>query len=141
MLSGLFDVVLLVVHDKRLLISLLVAVLAAGTIVMFAMPYLTGDNLSRRMNAVGAERAKIRTRERERAAHGDGIALKKTPTAAVQNLVEGLDLKRWLGTDSARSNLVLAGYPTRRRWGRSCFSGWSRRSRLGSFRSSMCFSS
>jgi tight adherence protein C len=110
MLSGLIDIVLLVMHDKRLLISILVAILAAGTIVMFAMPYLAGDNLSRRMNAVAIERSKIRTRERERAARGDGIALKRTPAAAIQNLVEGLDLKRWLGTEGARSKLMLAGY-------------------------------
>jgi len=110
MLSGLIDVVLLVLHDKRLLISILVAILAAGTIVMFAMPYLAGDNLSRRMNAVAIERSKIRTRERERAARGEGIALKRTPAAVIQNLVEGLDLKRWLGTEGARSKLMLAGY-------------------------------
>jgi tight adherence protein C len=110
MLSGLIDVVLLVLHDKRLLISILVAILAAGTIITFAMPYLAGDNLSRRMNAVAIERSKIRTRERERAARGEGIALKRTPAAAIQNLVEGLDLKRWLGTEGARSKLMLAGY-------------------------------
>ncbi len=110
MLTGLIDVVLLVLHDKRLLISILVAILAAGTIIMFAMPYLAGDNLSRRMNAVAIERSKIRTRERERAARGEGIALKRTPAAVIQNLVEGLDLKRWLGTESARSKLMLAGY-------------------------------
>jgi tight adherence protein C len=110
MLSGLIDVVLLVLHDKRLLISILVAILAAGTIITFAMPYLAGDNLSRRMNAVAIERSKIRTRERERAARGEGIALKRTPAAAIQNLVEGLDLKRWLGTENARSKLMLAGY-------------------------------
>jgi tight adherence protein C len=110
MLTGLIDVVLLVLHDKRLLISILVAVLAAATIVTFAMPYLAGDNLSRRMNAVAIERSKIRTREREKAARGEGIALKRTPAAVIQNLVEGLDLKRWLGTENARSKLMLAGY-------------------------------
>jgi tight adherence protein C len=110
MLTGLIDVVLLVLHDKRLLISILVAVLAAATIFTFAMPYLAGDNLSRRMNAVAIERSKIRTREREKAARGEGIALKRTPSAVIQNLVEGLDLKRWLGTESARSKLMLAGY-------------------------------
>jgi tight adherence protein C len=93
-----------------LLISILVAVLAAATIVTFAMPYLAGDNLSRRMNAVAIERSKIRTREREKAARGEGIALKRTPAAVIQNLVEGLDLKRWLGTENARSKLMLAGY-------------------------------
>jgi tight adherence protein C len=110
MFSGLMDTILLVLQDKRLLIAILVAVCAAGTLVMFAMPYLEGSNLSKRMNAVAIERAKIRTRERERAARGDGIALKRTPAAAIQNLVEGLDLKRWLGTDTARTKLILAGF-------------------------------
>ena len=110
MVSAAFDLILGVLHDKRILISLLVAIFSAATVFMMAMPYFQGDNLGKRMNAVAIERAKIRTREREKAARGDGIALKKTPAAVIQNLVDGLDLKRWLGKDDARSKLVLAGF-------------------------------
>lgn len=110
MLSQAMDLLLLVLSDKRLLVTVLTATAAAGTVLTLALPYLTGDNLARRMKTVAVERSVIRIRERERASRGESLAHRQTTKAYMRRIVESLDLKRWLSTEGARSKLVMAGY-------------------------------
>lgn len=96
--------------DPRFVTMLLTAVAVIATIYSVAMPYLSNDNLDRRMKTLAIERGQIRAREREKLARGEKVNLRPTPKAFMQRIVEGLDLKKWLGEDKIKATLVQAGY-------------------------------
>ena len=107
------DIVLLilrVIHDPRLLTTILIAIAAAATVLTLAMPVMQNDGLLRRMNNVALERSKIRARERERAAKGDAVSLRQAQNATMKRVVDIFNLSRWLGTEDARARLTMAGY-------------------------------
>lgn len=97
-------------QDVRFITTLLSAIAAMATVITFAMPYLSNDNLQRRMKSVAIERDKIRAREREKLAKGEKVALRSTPKAYMQVVVENLNLKKWVGEEEARATLVQAGF-------------------------------
>jgi tight adherence protein C len=97
--------------DPHFMAMLLVAVAAAATVFTVAMPLVEGDSLTRRMKAVALERDKIRARERERLAKGQQkVSLRQAPKAYMKQVVDRFKLSDWLGTESARNQLVMAGY-------------------------------
>jgi tight adherence protein C len=96
--------------DGRFMTTLFIAIAVMATIYTLAMPFLSGDNLDRRMKTLAVERGQIRAREREKLARGEKINLRPTPKAFMQSIVERLDLKKWLGEDEAKAMLVQAGY-------------------------------
>src|SRR4051812_34767916 len=110
MLTTFLDFVRALIQDPRLVVMPLTALGAGATVITLAMPLLQADGLDKRMKNVAIERSKIRARERERAAKGDSIALRQSPRAYMKQIVDSLDLSRWLGMDDARSRLVTAGY-------------------------------
>ncbi|WP_204278890.1 hypothetical protein, partial [Klebsiella aerogenes] len=57
---------------------------------------------------VSDEREAIRRRERERLA--TKVTLRTEPKAYMRRVVEQFDLNRWLGTDTAKRKLLMAGY-------------------------------
>jgi tight adherence protein C len=89
---------------------ILIVIAAIATVLTFTMPILQGDGLLRRMNNVALERSKIRAREREKAAKGEAISLRQAQNVAMKKLVDMFNLGRWLGTEDARSRLMMAGY-------------------------------
>ena len=97
-------------HDTQFVATMLAAIAAMAAVFTVAMPYIAGDNLDRRMKTVAIERNKIRAREREKLARGERAALRKSPRAYMQNVVEQLNLRKWLGEDMARAKLIQAGY-------------------------------
>src|SRR6185312_6996784 len=97
-------------QDVRFLTTVFTAIAAMATVITFAMPYMSNDNLQRRMKSVAIERDKIRAREREKLAKGEKVALRSTPKAYMQIVVENLNLKKWLGEEEIRSTLMQAGY-------------------------------
>jgi tight adherence protein C len=97
-------------HDTQFMTTLLTAIAAFAAVYTVAMPYVTGDNLERRMKTVAIERSKIRARERERLARGERVSLRQSPRAFMQSIVEQLNLRKWLGEDKNRVMLVRAGY-------------------------------
>jgi len=97
-------------QDVRFLTTIFTAIAAMATVITFAMPYLSNDNLQRRMKSVAIERDKIRAREREKLAKGEKVVLRSTPKAYMQVVVENLNLKKWLGEEEIRSTLMQAGY-------------------------------
>src|SRR5689334_304616 len=109
MLRTIIDLVLQVMHSPRLIAMILTAIGAGATVLTLAMPLLAGTNLNTRMKAVAAERTKIRQRERERATKGDAT-LRQSPKTYMKQIVDSLDLGRWLGTTDAREKLQSAGY-------------------------------
>src|SRR5918911_4199737 len=97
--------------DPHFMAMLLVGIAAAATVFTLAMPLAERDGLGRRMKAVATEREKIRARERERLAKGQPkVSLRQTPKAYMKQVVDRFKLGDWLGTESARNQLVMAGY-------------------------------
>lgn len=97
-------------HDTRFLVMLFAAIAAAATVLTLAMPLLATNALPRRMKAVALEREKIRQRERERLSRGEKVSLRQTPKQYIQDVVERLNLKKWVGQEEARLKLIQAGY-------------------------------
>lgn len=97
-------------QDPQTLVTLCTSIAAMATVFSLAMPYMSGDNLGRRMKNVAIERNKIRARERERLAKGERVHLRNTPKAYMQMVVEQLNLRKWLGEEQMRATLVQAGY-------------------------------
>ena len=97
--------------DPVVLASILAALAAAATVVTIAMPLVEGDGLNRRMKAVAVERDKIRARERDRMTRGQQKAiLRIEPKAYMRNVVDRFKLGDWLGVESAKKKLQMAGF-------------------------------
>ncbi len=84
---------------------------ACAALIAAALPWIEPDPLAKRIKAVGVERERIRLREREKLNVSDRrSALRARPSGLVKRLVESLDLTRWLGTETAKAQLAMAGY-------------------------------
>jgi tight adherence protein C len=78
-----------------------------------ALPFLEKEELAQRMKEVAVERDRIRARERERLAQGDAGKrgpLRYESKAFIRQLVDDFNLTTWLGTDTAKRQLQMAGY-------------------------------
>lgn len=96
------------VFDPRFMGIALTAVAAAATAFAVAQPFLETDTLAKRMKLVSDEREIIRRRERDRLANK--ATLRIEPKAYMKRIVEQFDLRRWLGTDTAKRKLLMAGH-------------------------------
>ena len=97
--------------DGQFLLSILVAVAAAATVLTLAIPLTEGNALQKRMKNVALEREKIRSRERDRLNRpADKVTLRQEPKAYMRRIVDQLKLGDWLGTENARKQLTMAGY-------------------------------
>jgi tight adherence protein C len=97
-------------HDPRFLAMCFAAIAAIATVVTLAMPLLAGDSLEKRMKAVALEREKMRQRERERMTRTEKVALRTSPKAYMQTVVDRFNLSKWVGQEAAREKLLQAGY-------------------------------
>jgi tight adherence protein C len=90
---------------------MLAAIGCAATSFAVIVPMLQTDNLSRRIKAVSDERERIRQRERERmAAKETKTPLRVRPSNLLKQLVETLNLRSWLSTETAKETLAKAGF-------------------------------
>ncbi len=105
-----FDLIISVMHNPRLLSMIFAAIAAGATVLTLAMPLIAGDALPKRMKSVALEREKIRQRERERLARGEKVVLRQSPKQYMQDAVERFNLKKWVGQEEAREKLIQAGY-------------------------------
>ena len=97
--------------DLRVLLALVGGVAVAVTIMTVAAPLLEGNVLGKRMKSVASERDRIRARERDRLARQvDKVSLRQEPKAFMRNIVERFKLGDWLGTETAKRQLVMAGF-------------------------------
>jgi tight adherence protein C len=104
------DLIIEKMHDPRFLAMCFAAIAAIATVVTLAMPLLVGDSLEKRMKSVALEREKMRQRERERMARNEKVALRTSPKAYMQTVVEQFNLSKWVGQEAAREKLMQAGY-------------------------------
>lgn len=104
------ELLIATMHDRELMIRILIGIAVGATVFTLAQPLLTGVDLQKRMKAVATERAKIRERERARLNSGDRVNLRQTPRAWIESVVTSLRLREHLGQDEAKLKLVQAGY-------------------------------
>jgi tight adherence protein C len=107
------DQVLAKLGDPQFLVTLLVSLGCATTVLLAFVPLLQKDDMSRRIKAVSTERERIRVRERERLAASNGqskVTLRYKTGGATKQLVEALQLNSWLNTDTAKLKLAMAGF-------------------------------
>ncbi|MET3889662.1 tight adherence protein C [Bosea sp. OAE506] len=99
------------VVDSQFLLALFAAIAAAATVLTIAIPLTEGSNLQKRMKNVATEREKIRARERERLnRQTDRVSLRQEPKAFMRRIVKQFKLGDWLGTETAKNQLAMAGY-------------------------------
>ncbi|WP_419952201.1 type II secretion system F family protein [Methylobacterium sp.] len=94
--------------DPRFIGMVLAGVAAAATAFALLQPLLEPDKLNKRMKLIGEEREELRRRERDRL--NNRSTLRVAPKAYMKRVVDQFNLSRWLGTDTARQQLVMAGY-------------------------------
>jgi tight adherence protein C len=94
--------------DPRFVGSALAAIAAAATAFTVVQPFLEPDKLGKRMKLVSDEREILRRREREKIASKG--TLRTEPKAYMKDVVDRYNLRRWLGTDTAKRKLLMAGY-------------------------------
>ncbi|AWN44248.1 type II secretion system F family protein [Methylobacterium durans] len=94
--------------DPRFIGVALTGVAVAATAFAVLQPFLEPDVLAKRMKLVSDERELMRKRERERLS--TKATLRVEPKAYMKRVVEQFDLHRWLGTESAKRKLMMAGY-------------------------------
>jgi tight adherence protein C len=95
--------------DPRFMGTVLAGVAAAATAATLVQPFLEPDRLDKRMKAVGRERDRIRQRERDRLNGKTSLRHESTKTYMKQ-VVERFRLGDWLGTETAKAHLAMAGY-------------------------------
>jgi len=97
--------------DPRFLGMAFSGIAAAATAFALLQPLIEPDRLGKRMRMVGEERDELRQRKRERLSNTAGKAtLRVAPKAYMKRVVEQFNLNRWLGTETARQQLLMAGY-------------------------------
>ncbi|HEV2573324.1 type II secretion system F family protein [Methylocella sp. CPCC 101449] len=97
-------------NDPQVLLTLVIAVACAAAVITIGLPLLETDTLNRRMKAVGTERERIRARERERMKNSQKVTLRQQPKAYMKQIVDQFNLSKWLGTDSAKEQMAMAGF-------------------------------
>lgn len=97
--------------DRQVLLGILVAIATIATVITVAMPLLQTDKLEKRMKAAASERERIRNREREKLYEASSKAsLRREPKAYMKQIVDRFKLSKWLGTDAAKSQMIMAGF-------------------------------
>lgn len=107
------DQVLAKLGDPQFLVTLLVSLGCATTVLLAFIPLLQKDDMARRIKAVSTERERIRMRERERLAAANApqkLTLRYKSGGLSKQLVDALSLDSWLNTDTAKQKLAQAGY-------------------------------
>ncbi|MDR7037167.1 MULTISPECIES: type II secretion system F family protein [Methylobacterium] len=94
--------------DPRFVGMVLTGIAVAATAFAVLQPFLEPDVLAKRMKLVSDERELMRKRERERLS--SKATLRIEPKAYMKRVVEQFDLHRWLGTETAKRKLMMAGY-------------------------------
>ena len=99
------------IDQSQLLYAGTLAVSVAAVLWVVTTQLVERSEQTKRMKAVAVEREKIRIRERERLSSGqEKVNLRMAPKAYMKQIVEQFNLGKWLGTDTARQNLTMAGY-------------------------------
>jgi tight adherence protein C len=98
------------VLDPQFVVMALAAVAAFATVTSFVLPLLSGDRLDARMKSVSTERERLRAERMTRLAEEQRQGrLRKEPKSFMKRVVEQLNLRKALETESTRERLKMAG--------------------------------
>ncbi len=97
--------------EPKFLIMVLSAVAAFATVAVFAMAALTGDRLGARMKYVSNERDTMRAERLAQLTAADDrhAKLRNNPKGFMKQIVEQLNLRKLLETETTRERLKMAG--------------------------------
>ncbi|CAN1484866.1 TadC Flp pilus assembly protein TadC [Rhabdaerophilaceae bacterium] len=99
--------------DTNFLASSLTAIAVTATVITIGLPLLERNELKEKMNSVALERDRIRAREREKLAQSGRAnakpTLRSTPGEFAKRVVDKLNLRSWLSSESATDRLMRAG--------------------------------
>lgn len=96
--------------EPQFLIMVLSAVAAFATIATVTLGAMTGDRMNARMKYVSSEREKLRAERLAQLANQDKHAkLRNQPKGFMKQIVEQLNLRKLLETESTREKLKMAG--------------------------------
>lgn len=96
--------------QPQVAVMVLSAVAAFATVATLALPYLRGDRLNTRLKYVGSERDKLRAQRLAQLAEEDRQGrLRTQPRGFMMQVVDQLNLRKLLETESTREKLKMAG--------------------------------
>jgi tight adherence protein C len=96
--------------DPQFVVMVLAAVAAFATVTSFVLPLLSGDKLDSRLKYVAGERERLRAERMARLAEEQRQGrLRKEPKSFMKQVVEQLNLRKALETESTRERLKMAG--------------------------------
>jgi tight adherence protein C len=96
--------------DPQLIVMVLAAVAAFATVTSFVLPLLSNDRLGSRMKYVAGERDRLRAERIAQLAQDQRQAkLRTDPKSFMKGVVERLNLRKALETESTRERLKMAG--------------------------------
>ena len=96
--------------DPQFVVMALAAVAAFATIASFVLPLLSGDRLDSRMKYVAGERERLRAENIARLAEGQYRGTLRTePKLFMKRVVNHLNLRKALETETTRERLKMAG--------------------------------
>ena len=95
--------------NTRMIAPALVALATAATVLGVGLPLLAPDRLGKRMKSVASERERLRAREREKLNVNKG-SLRYEPKAYMKRIVDRFQLTSWLGTNEAKTRMLMAGF-------------------------------
>lgn len=108
------DAIIATIITPSFLAMGLTGIAAAAAVITIAMPFLEKEELGQRMKDVAIERDRIRARERERMNTRGGQnangGLRHENKAFMRQFVDDFKLSTWLGTETAKLQLTMAGY-------------------------------
>jgi tight adherence protein C len=96
--------------NPQLIVMVLAAVAAFATVASFVLPLLTGDRFGARMKYVGGERERLRAERMARLTDEQRQSrLRNEPKSFMKRVVERLNLRKALETESTSERLKMAG--------------------------------
>ena len=96
--------------DPQFIVMVLAAVAAFATVTSFVLPLLSNDRLGSRMKYVAGERDRLRAERIAQLAQDQRQAkLRTEPKSFMKDVVERLNLRKALETESTRERLKMAG--------------------------------
>ncbi|RMF06249.1 MAG: type II secretion system F family protein [Alphaproteobacteria bacterium] len=96
--------------DPQVVVMILAAIAAFATIATFTLPLLSGDRLNSRMKYVSSERDKMRAERLAQLTDEDRSGrLRTQPKGFMKQVVEQLNLRKLLETETTREKLKMAG--------------------------------
>ena len=96
------------------MVTIAIAIAAFAAVLTIAAPMLRNDPLKARMRAVGVEREKLRAAQRGTADGDEALLRERWEKSLVQQIVDGLNLRRVFQAEPMRDMLRQAGYRSER---------------------------